>query len=552
MRGASTDLDSPPFNSRGCGVQATCLDTSLDSSECEWRRVSSGDRFLYCPVCIAFPRPGSACSVLPKAAAPPPPSRLSSRSAGSVQGSSMQAVCTSDRFGTAIEKAGGAGAGRHQRGEWGRGGGATTPWASGLEQRYCAWVRWAESDSGPATASFSVRSGDKSCSPLDVALMITVNGMRATCTSPHFDDATGAVAGCASNDGSTYNECLWSVAVPRPGGEDWPADDCSVDRSYLRPEDKNKSPKVAAGDTAPTGSPPPTGSPTVTGGPTATGGPTPAGNTTTAGGTTGGATGGRRSRRPPPSPPSSSVPGAPPGDTVSPPPPRSRRGRPPPGEPVAGPAVPASPPPPRRSRTRSPPPDVASPPPAEAPAGGVRAALNRIPFPFSPCTQRKLGLSPFRLAYNTSSPMKPLTDGRERNKHCFTVRVEDCVGTESTCCKMGIKSVDVLVNEACRDSVRSALLGGQSVTWAFSQTPYAGSTYTTLSLPKLNLARSEATQGLEVCVVLTEPCAGLQDFCYGASASHPACRVALPTGDVSLLPGGDEDGVAAAPPLGQV
>ncbi|KAG2484346.1 hypothetical protein HYH03_016888 [Edaphochlamys debaryana] len=210
MRGASTGLHSPPFNSRGCGVQATCLDTSLDSSECEWRRVSSGDRFLYCP---------------------------RSRSAGSVQGSSMQAVCTSDRFGTAIEKAGGAGAGRHQQGEWGRGGGATTPWASGLEQRYCAWVRWAESDSGPATASFSVRSGDKSCSPLDVALMITVNGMRATCTAPRFN-ATGAVAGCASNDGSTYNECLWSVAVPRPGGEDWPADDCSVDRSYLRPGDQ--------------------------------------------------------------------------------------------------------------------------------------------------------------------------------------------------------------------------------------------------------------------------------------------------------------------------
>ncbi len=72
-----------------------------------------------------------------------------------------------------------------------------------------------------------------------------VRGVSATCSGPRFKP-DGAVAGCASNDGSVFNQCLWSFDVPRPGGTGFNGDDCSE-------EDDGSG----GGDTSPSPPPPP-------------------------------------------------------------------------------------------------------------------------------------------------------------------------------------------------------------------------------------------------------------------------------------------------------
>ncbi|KAG2435650.1 hypothetical protein HXX76_006852 [Chlamydomonas incerta] len=185
-----------------------------------------------------WPREGSNCPLL-EAPAPPPPGRRATggsarrlaqqqqRAATSPAGTgnwtgSMAQVCSGDRLTELIP-------GEGQEPDWdfrSAAGAVQEPWLPGSGNRHCQWVRWyAEDDWGPQEVSFSVRSGG-SCAATDVALDIEVRSMNATCTAPRFDTDTGAVVGCAGNDGTIFDQCLWRFIVPRPGGNGWSCANC--------------------------------------------------------------------------------------------------------------------------------------------------------------------------------------------------------------------------------------------------------------------------------------------------------------------------------------
>ncbi|KAG2443131.1 hypothetical protein HYH02_009542 [Chlamydomonas schloesseri] len=213
--GPSTDLTAPPENSRACGDQSTCIDTNIDSSACLYK-MQGGQVYLYCPVTFTYPRPGSICALLNIPPPAPPPPRGGGGNGGNLFGSPY--ICSSDKVGTVVEGPGGVPV---------PGGINQQPWRPGNTTVYAQWVRWAESDMQPRTVEWSVRSGTKACSVGSRPTSITVNGMPATCAGPRFLDPAGTIAaGCQANDGTIFNECLWSVTVPRPGGVGWNGDVC--------------------------------------------------------------------------------------------------------------------------------------------------------------------------------------------------------------------------------------------------------------------------------------------------------------------------------------
>ena len=138
------------------------------------------------------------------------------------------------------------------------------PWQPGNTTVYTQWVRWAEADMQPRTVEFSVRSGSKACSLGSRGTAITVNGMAATCGGPRFLDPAGTVAaGCQANDGTIFNECLWSVNVPRPGGEGWNGDVC-VENNVPPAAPPSPNPTLATPPSPPSPRPPrPGGNPNI-------------------------------------------------------------------------------------------------------------------------------------------------------------------------------------------------------------------------------------------------------------------------------------------------
>ncbi|KAG2441443.1 hypothetical protein HXX76_003066 [Chlamydomonas incerta] len=525
-------------SSSGCSAQASCLDLQLNSALCAYRSITadgsssagagggggSARTYLYCPVCLSWPRDGSACA-------------LDSSAAGAAAvsvcaGDEMSLVVDSASVGEGLGDAGGAA--RAGKGRLVPGGVATRRgWSPAAP--YCQWVRWAADDYTPATAAFSVRGGG-ACSARrrNANVTLTLRGAAAaTCSAPR-KNAFGGFAGCAGND-ELDDECFWSIDVPRPGGAAW----------------KAAGGKDCAG-------PPPASPPQSPGD-----------------GAAGGSSLGRS------------------GEEGATPPPPKRRRSPPPQPPSPEPPEPPSPSPPTRGR-RSPPPraedvspansslqpaDTGSSPGSSPAALSTAERLARLPFPFSTCAARGLAGSPWRLASPATTQLRPLSDGRARSRHCFDVTVPPAAasGCSGSCCDMDVGQIEVLVSPACRTAVRTALVGGESVTWAFTQTLYRGAAYSTFVLPRLSLSRAgaqvraaasgPAVSSVQVCVVLAETadsdCSRLSQFC--AAVSEPGatdvCRAAFvdsagsccPTGNV-LLGGSVGSGalmeeVVGAPPM---
>ncbi|KAG2446813.1 hypothetical protein HYH02_008373 [Chlamydomonas schloesseri] len=187
--------------------------------------------YLYCQVCLLWPRPGSKCSYdfVPS---PPPGGARSGRSrtasggartsgAGGRRraqeapaGPTMDSICLADRMNPVITEPGAApslAAG---------GSNFSRPWAANNASRYCQWVRWRDTNQRPQDVLFSIRGSNTPCAALNGQTVVTVRGMEATCSAPNYF-ANGTVAGCQGNAGNVYNECLWKVKAPRPGGKDW-------------------------------------------------------------------------------------------------------------------------------------------------------------------------------------------------------------------------------------------------------------------------------------------------------------------------------------------
>ncbi|PNG99778.1 Sulfated surface glycoprotein, partial [Tetrabaena socialis] len=204
----------------------------------------------------------------------------------------------------------------------------------------------------------------------------------------------------------------------------------------------------------------------------------------------------------------------PPPPLASPPPPPRRR-----------PATPGrrAPPvlfePPSPSPSSQPPP---SPPPKRNPVQPSLRRPNPPPqpptppnygFPFCACKRRSLKASPYRIVFDNSTALPMLADGKERVRHCFHVRLEGC-DPAAQCCAMGVKKVELSVQNQCRQSVKLAMLGGRSYPWAFTQDVSDGQTYTTFKLSSLGLKQKDVSNGMPICVILTEPCQTLARFCY--------------------------------------
>jgi hypothetical protein len=77
-------------------------------------------------------------------------------------------------------------------------------------------------------------------------------GMGLVCSAPRLN-STGTVGGCQSNDGSVFNECLWQLTVPRPGGLGWPEGSrvCVNDTAAAPPSPRPPAPKANPGQRAP-------------------------------------------------------------------------------------------------------------------------------------------------------------------------------------------------------------------------------------------------------------------------------------------------------------
>ncbi len=84
------------------------------------------------------------------------------------------------------------------------------------------------------------------------------------------------------------------------------------------------------------------------------------------------------------------------------------------------------------------------------------------------CKKRGTKNSPFELVYRNTTALPTLLDGLARARHCFRLSPKSC-DPLTLCCSMGIKKLEWFANNQCRRSVRLALLGGQSITWSFTQ-----------------------------------------------------------------------------------
>ncbi|KAG2494687.1 hypothetical protein HYH03_007203 [Edaphochlamys debaryana] len=484
--GPSTELRRPPPGSKGCGDQATCLDASLDSSKCVYK-LQKGLSWLYCPVTLAWPRAGSQC-VFASAKAGGSGRRLASsgdelvdgddalssdvysdvgrgllQDAGPL-GTTLDTVCSGDKLGSVIEGPGGVPVpgGIDQ----------VTPWHQ--DEVQVQWIRWALDDLEPQQVLFTVRAGDKACSSGGKTVVIQLNGMNATCGGPRYMDARESeAAGCASNTGNVFNECLWSITVPRPGTPEWAADTCLPDNASSDSLTMSPSPKGAGEGDGDGGaaSPPPRSV--------------------------------RPGRRAPPLPGSGDGNGDGDGGGKAKPPPKG--------------ASPGS---------RAPPLPEGTP---VIDDGTVDA-----PFPFCACKARNMRNTPYRLRYNSTTRVATLGDGAPRAMHCFDLQVVDC-DPGARCCAMGLAKAELFSVDACRSAVKLALVGGQSTSWSFSQTPYHGVSYTTFKLPAIGLARPEVPASSQLCfVTATSPCLKLGDFCRDGADGF--CRFALYNEDESCCP----------------
>ncbi|KAG2428031.1 hypothetical protein HXX76_012016 [Chlamydomonas incerta] len=675
--GPSTDLTAPPENSRACGDQATCIETNIDSSQCEYR--SQGDQvYLYCPVTFTYPRPGSICALLniPPPAPPPPRGGGGGGDGGT---SSSPYICSSDKLGTVVEGAGGVPV---------PGGINQQLWLPGNVTVYTQWVRWTEADMQPRTVEFSIRSGTKACSLGSRPTAITVNGMDATCSGPRFLDAAGTIAaGCQANDGTIFNECLWSINVPRPGGEGWNGDVCVENNTPAAPPSPSPSPGGGGSSPPSPRSPSP---PRPKGTPGQRAPPLPPYNpcllsgvssSKTPGGTEcvnqancldvyydsakcewrAGADGNaylycpvclRYPRDSTMCPSTSSIEYLCAGDEVS-TVLSSNTGEPVPGgiatlpgwapysnfcqwvrwrqddfaqqpifysikdgtgactrragasvnvtlqgldamctgprqnafgkpagcqgnddvdneclwrlmvprpggpgwdgEVCTAPPPPSVPPPsgpttPGRQRPPRPPAKPGQRAPNVPPAPAPPPPRRNIPFPFCACKKRNVKNTPFRLTYASSSAMSPMPGGIPRIKHCFEIDTVPCDPITS-CCGMGIKKIELFARNECRKSVKLALLGDQSLSWSFTQDTHEGSVYTTFKFPNLHLGRDEVRNATSLCIVLSDTCAQLKDFCYDGGNNQ--CRVTFFNEEESCCPTGlsSVQGPAAAPEM---
>ena len=93
----------------------------------------------------------------------------------------------------------------------------------------------------------------------------------------------------------------------------------------------------------------------------------------------------------------------------------------------------------------------------------------------------------------------------------------------------------MFVRNECRQSVKLALLGdqsqSQSISWSFTQDTHDGSTYTTFKFPNLHLSRDEIRNATSLCIVLSDSCAKLENFCYDGKDNQ--CRVTFFSEDES-------------------
>eukprot|EP00198_Chlamydomonas_reinhardtii_P012273 XP_001701610.1 predicted protein [Chlamydomonas reinhardtii] len=135
--------------------------------------------------------------------------------------------------------------------------------------------------------------------------------------------------------------------------------------------------------------------------------------------------------------------------------------------------------------------------------------------------------------------MSPLPGGIPRIKHCFEIDTVDC-DPSTSCCGMGMKKIEMFVRNECRQSVKLALLGdqsqSQSISWSFTQDTHDGSTYTTFKFPNLHLSRDEIRNATSLCIVLSDSCAKLENFCYDGKDNQ--CRVTFFSEDESCCPTG--------------
>ncbi|KAG2434299.1 hypothetical protein HXX76_008022 [Chlamydomonas incerta] len=492
QQGYTDDLTQPPANSRDCGKQATCLDIDIDSSKCLWYvdYEARGRTFfdwsweipyLYCPVCLMWPRPDSNCALLKSTgggSSPPPPGgrgrrhlleamrmhrgdsgggtrtsgsadgfssvgrsfgfaqpRRSVAEGGGVQGQ-MNNICWADRLTPVIP-----GPGYDPELAYG-GDAGVSPWLAGDNSSYCQWVRWEETDLKPKQVKFSIDSGG-TCATSTGGTNVTIRGVDAYCTNPRFLPGTNRPVGCTGNNGSMYNECLWTFTVPRPGGEGWGCNNCVPDWEEGMPSAPPRPPRPAA-------------KPSV--------------------------------RQPPVRFPPST---------------------PPPDAPL----------PPRQPNTpgvkRKPPPPI-RPQPSQRP--------NITGFPYCACKRRNMANTPYRMVYDSSEELPPMPGSAERRaEHCFDIEIVDCNPSIFCCTAMeSLLKVELAVANECRSSVKLTRLGGRAVDWSFSSDTWQGQARTTWKIPNIGLTQQQVTDagGVSLCITLSEPCVDIESFCMGDTCHH--------------------------------
>ncbi|KAG2447423.1 hypothetical protein HYH02_007749 [Chlamydomonas schloesseri] len=524
QQGYTDDLSQPPANSRDCGKQATCLDIDIDSSKCLWYvdYEARGRTFfdwsweipyLYCPVCLMWPRADSNCALLKSGSSAATAGRgrrhLTTAdaasggggrtTAGSSAAASGYAVGRSFGFGpqrrrsaAAVAAAGGA-QGQMNNVCWADrlssvipgpgyapsivygGDAGVRPWLAGDNSSYCQWARWEQSDFRPKQVKFSIDSGG-SCATSSGGTNITIRGVDGYCTNPRFLPGTNKPVGCSGNNGTVYTECLWTFTVPRPGGEGWGCNNCVPDWEAGMPS-------------APPRPPRPAGQPSVRQPPL---------------------------RFPPEAPP------------------------------------PNAPAPPRQPNTpgvkRKPPPPV-RPHPAQRP--------NITGFPYCACKRRNMLNTPYRLVYDSSEELPPMPgSGERRAQHCFNIQIVDCDPRIFCCTAMeSLLKLELAVGNECRSSVKLTRLGGRLVDWSFTSDTFQEQPRTTWKVPNIGLTQQQVADagGVPLCITLSEPCVDIQSFCLGDTCHH-----AFFNDDQSCCPTGGADlaievlpirGARSPPPL---
>ncbi|KAG2482562.1 hypothetical protein HYH03_018521 [Edaphochlamys debaryana] len=187
----------------------------------------------------------------------------------------------------------------------------------------------------------------------------------------------------------------------------------------------------------------------------------------------------------------------------------------PPAPPASQPAVPGRKPP--------------TPPRHQAPSH----RNNTIPFPFCACKQRNFMNTPYRLDDKNSTELPAMSDGKARMRHCFDLDIASC-DPSRPCCGMGIKKIEMFVKNECRNSVKLALWGGESIEWSFTQNVVNTGTFTTFKFPDIWLARQEVVDGTSLCFIVAGDCAKIEDFCY--DGGNGVCRTAFFNDNESCCP----------------